>query len=319
MSKGKTKKQIEEAVAPQATPTDASSKAMMMAQIVNGMAQMSPMDMTHFFTQAQALIGTEASSIPDGTAQKNLASVNSAGAVKEDLDNILAGEQLSEELKEKASTLFEAAINTRVALKEAEIEELYENRLNEEIDILTEEFTEKADQYLTYVAEQWLKENKTQVDTSIRTELAEEFIKGLFNLFNEHYVTIPEDKTDVVETMAEEIATLRQRLDDQINENIETKKKLEVYSRDEALKEVSEGLALTQAAELKKLTEGFDSADLEGFKKKALILREQHFKSKPKNSTAQVITENAPLKTEEKSNNPSMSRLVEFMRNSAKN
>lgn len=315
MTKPVKKKKLNEAVEPQATLTDASSKSAIMAQVVNGMANLSAGDLTKFFTQWQAMIGHEADSIPDGTADKNLASVNSSGAIKEDLGAILNGETLSEEIKEKTAVLFEAAVATKVGLIKAELEEQYETRLNEEIDTLNTTLAEQVDEYLTYVAKKYIKENRTAVRNSIRTELAEDFIRGMKSLFDEHYVSIPEDQVDAVEALSEEVRKVKEINNSLVQENIEKTKQLESYLKEQAIKEVSEGLAMTQVEKLKKLCEGVDfNNDVETFKKKVKILREEHIDKKGKT----VLSEATPG-TEKVVSDGGMKKLRDFMVNSVKN
>lgn len=284
MSKGtKSKKVVEEAVAPQATPTPATSKAMMMANIVDGMAKMSAPDLLPFFEKWQAMIGHEADTIPNGAAAKNLASIKSGGAVvSEEIKSILESESLSDETKEKAAVLFEAAVGTRVALIQAQLEEENEKKLDEHIDQMNETLMSQVDQYLTYVAEQWIKENKADVRRSLKTELAESFIRGLHNLYQEHGVSIPDDQIDAVEALTEEIEKLKSKLDEQVNENIQNKNLLEKYQRDDVIKQETEGLALTQVEKVKKLAEGVEGSDMETFRRKVKLLRESQFPtSKP--------------------------------------
>lgn len=316
MSKSK-KTVIREAESPVATPTEATSKAMMMANIVNGMAKMTPLDLTYLHNAAMDLIGKEASSIPNDAAAKNLASVNSSDAIKEDINEIFPGEALSEDMKEKAATLFEAAVNARVIEKEGAIEQRYEDRLNEEVDKINDTLLGQVDQYLTYVAEQWMKQNKVAVDQSIRTTLAEDFISGLHRLVSEHYVTIPEDRVDVVEALSVKVQELEEKLNVQINENIEKSEKLKTYEKEEAIQEVSEGLAMTQIDKLKKLSEGVDfGADIETYKKKLRVIRENYFKSNSGKRKSEMIVESGST-----GNVPSsgIDALAQYIANSVKN
>ena len=322
MRKPKDKKVITESIEPTAFPTEATSKAALMANVLDSMGKMSMVDMTYLFNAAQELVGKEASSIPDGTAQKNLASINSTNAViSEELKEILEKETLSEETKEKASVLFETAVNTKVALLEAELQEIHEEILEEEIETILETLTEQVDQYLTYVAKTWMKENKPAIDRSIRTELAESFISGWHKLCAEHYVQIPDEQVDAVEALTEEIENLKSQLNTQITENIEVNKKLQSFEREEALKEVSDGLVLTQFEKLKKLSEGIDYDNIETFKRKVKILKESHFDSNGKKKTLlSEMTSSKETTDDEVSNkNVNMKKLTEYIRNTVKN
>jgi len=291
------KKVISEAEAPQAFPTEATSKAIMMANVLDAMGRMSQMDLTDWHNQAMALIGHEADQIPDGTADRNLKSTNSNQAIKEELSEILGSDTtLSEEFKSKASVLFEAAVSQQVSVKTAEIEELYESRLNEEIDEINDKYLQHVDQYLTYVAKNYIKENKLEIHNTIRTELAEGFIQGMFQLFSEHYVSIPEDKVDIVEALSEKVYELEDKLSTIINENIEKESELEKFSREQALEEISEGLALSQKVKLKQLTENISmDGDIDLFKKKLKTIRESFITKNPVKATIEDTFEGDDL------------------------
>lgn len=314
----KSKKQIDEqAVAPEATPTKASSKAWMMANVVDGMMKMAPADLEPHFQEWMDLIGKENQVIPDGTAEKNLASVKSTNAVvSEELKEILETETLSEETKERAAVLFEAAVSTKVAFIKAQLEEDNEKRLDEEIDKINETVLAQIDQYLTYVAEQWVKENKVQVKRTIKTELAESLIRGMYQVFKEHNVSIPDEQVDAVEALSEEIESLRKKLNDQINENITFSKELEQYKKDEVISKETEGLALTQVDKIKKLAEGIDFGnDLETFRKKVKILKESQVPtSKLKTTTTELVQEVIEEEQKEDTNKKSVSDMKSLAR-----
>jgi hypothetical protein len=319
VKKTKEKTINEQAQSPQAFPTEATSKAMLMANVLDVMGKMSRMDLTKWHDQAMAMIGHEADSIPSGTAAKNLASVGSSGAVNEELAEILAGENLSEDFRSKAAILFEAAVGAKVAVKTAEIEEMFESRLNEEIDQVSTGLQEKVDMYLSHVAKEFIKENKVQVRQTIRTELAEDFITGMYKLFTEHYVSIPEDRVDVVEALSTKVKELQEELNHQINENIEKAKQLEGFQKGEALEEVSEGLAMTQKDKLKKLSEGIAySGNMDEYKNKLKVIRESFIK-KPVGDAA-GLNDSVP---EEKSDAPApqtaIDRLVKHISKTVKN
>lgn len=289
-------------LAPQAFPTDATSKAMFMANIVNGIAEMPPADLLPFYEKWQALIGQEASSIPDGAAAQNLQSINSGNAVvSEELKAILETETLSEDTKERASVLFEAAVSSKVAFIKAELEEANESKLNEEIDRINTVLNDQINQYLTYVAEQWMKDNKAAVKQSIRTELAESFISNMAKVINEHYFTISDEQVDAVEALSEEVKSLREKLNAQINENVETKRALEEFRKDEVIRQETDGLAVTQVEKVRKLAEGVDfNNDVDSFRKKVKIIRESNVPTSSK--SAPLITEGVPSVIEEEYN-----------------
>ena len=185
--------------------------------------------------------------------------------VKDDMDALVQGEELSEEFKTKASTIFEAAVSAKV-LSEVnqrveQLEESYKKELAEAQEEHKSTVTEKVDGYLNYVVEEWMKENEIAVEKGIRSELVEDFMTGLKNLFTEHYIDIPEEKVDLVDDLFEKVEELEQKLDESINTSVDVKKELAEYKREETLREVSEDLADTEKEKLGKLAEGIDFED----------------------------------------------------------
>lgn len=280
----------------EAKPSDASKSAMM-AQAITSMASMDKSQLD----QVLAMMNSKqfASTIPDDAAAKNAASVAMKGAVKEDVAELFAGEQLSEEFKEKTAVLFEAAVNAKVIAEVARIEEEYETKLEEEVEQVTENLTEQIDHYMSYVAQNWLEENQVAIDTSLRNELAEDFIMGLRNLFAEHYVQFPEEQVDAVEALAEKVEELEARLNEQLEKNIEMSAIVEERNKEKIFAEVSEGLALTQVDKFKTLTEGVEfENNPDNYKKKLEIVKEKYFGIKQAPSTLNEEVEE-PTTTQE--------------------
>ena len=219
--------------------------------------------------------------------------------VKDDIDAITNGEELSEEFKTKASTIFEAAVSAKVISevnqRVEKLEEDYKKELSEAKDEYQKNLTEKTDGYLNYVVEEWMKENELAVEKGIRSELVEDFMSGLKNLFTEHYIDIPEEKVDLVDDLFEKVEDLEQKLDESINANVETKQELSKYKKQEKLREVTEDLADTEKEKLEKLSEGVDYEDDEQYKEKLEVIKENYF---PK-----VVTETTQTITEEVENN----------------
>ena len=267
----------------EAKPSDAS-KSGMMAQAMTSMAAMDKSQLS----QVLAMMNSKqfASTIPDDAAAKNAASVAMKGAVKEDVAELFSGEQLSEEFKEKTAVLFEAAVNAKVIAEVARIEEEYEAKLTEEVEEVTDTLTEQIDHYMSYVAQNWLEENEVAIETSLRNELAEDFIMGLRNLFAEHYVQFPEEQVDAVEALAEKVEDLEARLNEQLEKNIELNAIVEERNKEKVFAEVSEGLALTQVDKFKTLTEGVEfENNPDNYKKKLEIVKEKYFGIKTAPST----------------------------------
>lgn len=208
------------------------------------------------------------------------------GNVKEELAAIF-GEDISEEFIERAATLFEAA----VALKVAEIEEAYLDKLDEEVEDIYGEMVEKIDQYLTYTAKNWLVENEVAIESSLKTELAEEFIDSLKNVFVEHYIDIPSDKVDVLESLSDRIQELEERLNEEINEKIEMSELLSFYALDETFDDVSEGLTMTQVEKFRTIAENLEfDGNIENYKNKLEVVKENYFSNKS-SRTSNILTE----------------------------
>ena len=211
--------------------------------------------------------------------------------VKEDIEAIVNGEDLSEDFKTKASTIFEAAVSAKV-LSEVnsridELETNYKKEITEAKEEHLSAVTEKVDGYLNYVTEEWMKENELAVEKGIRSELVEDFMTGLKNLFTEHYIDIPEEKVDLVDDLFEKVEELEQKLDESINTSVDVKKELATYKKAETLREVSEGLADTEIEKLGKLADGIDFEDKSQYSEKLEVIKENYF---PKQQ-AEVITE----------------------------
>jgi len=213
--------------------------------------------------------------------------------LEEDVKALLEGEELSEEFEEKAKTIFEAAIRSKIAsLKEA-LENRYASALVEQVETIKSELIERVDSYLEYVANEWINENRLQVETGLRGELSESFMTGLKNLFEEHYVEIPEEKYNVLEAMVEKLDEMETKLNEQIDTNIALTKRLSESVSDNILDEVSEGLALSQKEKLASLAEGVEFESEEQYREKLVTLREAYFASKPVTNSQEVISEDA--------------------------
>jgi len=208
-------------------------------------------------------------------------------AVQEDLAALFDGSELSEDFREKATVIFEAAINEKVSGVVASLEEQYEARLTEEVGAIEEALVEKIDSYLDYVVEQWVEENKLAIESGIKAEVVESFMEGLKGLFTEHYVDAPQEKLDILAQTAAEVEELKAKLSASINENIELSKKLESAEADKAFTEVSEGLAATQIEKLRTLAEGIEYAGVASYKKKLGMIKESYFAAKKVESNAQ--------------------------------
>jgi len=214
-------------------------------------------------------------------------------SIEEDIEALIAGEELSEEFQEKARTIFEAAIKTKVAEMKEEVQKQYEVSLTEEVANLKSELTERVDSYLEYVAQEWLTENQLSVEHGLKTEMTESFLTGMKSLFEEHYVTIPEEKYDVLNSMVEKLDEMEDKLNEQINKNIALNKRLAESVADVILADVSEGLAVSQKDKLASLAENVEFDGEQSYREKLVTLREAYFSSNTgvQENTSETISE----------------------------
>lgn len=308
-----TELQIDEASAadtlkPGAGSGGTESKAETLATFTQLLAQLGKEDLSNIFNRTLEQIGKEAEKVP-GSADANRSTVaakSSAavgkGAWKEDIDEIFGSDDLTEDFKEKASTVFEAAVEARCILEEtrlqeqfetlaAELEEEFEQKLEETSTAMFEELSTKLDQYLDYVVEQWMEANELAIETQLRAEIAEGFMAGLQNLFAEHYITVPEDKLDVFAEMKAELDATKAKLNESIDEKLALQSVIDEATKEALLDEVSEGLAVTQSEKLRTLAEGLEYTDAETFKKKLEIVKENYFTEKKLSVATGLITE----------------------------
>ena len=210
--------------------------------------------------------------------------------IEEDVNALIEGENLSEEFKEKAKTIFEAAIVSKVSQIKEELESLYEERLIEEVEEIAQTLSERVDSYLEYVADEWFNENKLSVGNGLKEELNNSFMSGLKGLFEEHYVTIPEDRYDVLESMVEKLDEMETKLNEQIEKNVFLNKRLAESVADGIFDEISEGLADTQKDKLASLAESVEFESEEEYREKLEILRESYFPQKKVSPSARTET-----------------------------
>ena len=217
--------------------------------------------------------------------------------VSEDVSALLEGEELSEEFQEKARTIFEAALRSKVEeIKEgmvAAYDEAYEERLTEEVAEIKTALTERVDSYLEYVAEEWVTENRLAIESGLKAEMTESFLSGMKSLFEEHYVSIPEEKYDVLESMVEKLDEMETKLNEQIEKNITLNSRLSESVADGIFDEVAEGLALSQKEKLASLAESVEFESAKTYREKLEMLKESYFSAKkaPKAQTENLSEE----------------------------
>jgi len=210
--------------------------------------------------------------------------------IEEDVNALLGGEDLSEEFKEKARTIFEAALKSKIAEVTEVLESQYAEKLEEGVAEARAELAERVDSYLEYVSDEWFTENALVIEHALKTEMTESFLQGMKSLFEEHYVQIPEEKYDVLESMVEKLDDMETKLNEQIEKNISLNKRLSESVADGVLDQVSEGLAQTQKEKLASLAESVEFESEEAYREKLNTLKESYFNSKKEGAAAKTET-----------------------------
>ena len=208
--------------------------------------------------------------------------------VEDDVNALLGGEELSEEFRAKAKTIFEAAINSKVIAIREEIVREHEEKLSEEVEEIKVELQERVDSYLEYVADEWFVENQLAVENGLKADMTESFLEGMKGLFEEHYVQIPEEKYDVLKSMVEKLDDMETKLNEQIEKNISLNKGLAEATADGILESVSDGLAATQKEKLASLAESVEFESDEEYREKLETLKESYFPHKGARPTSKT-------------------------------
>ncbi len=218
----------------------------------------------------------------------------------EDVDALVAGEELSEEFKERAATIFEAAVNSRVAKEKASLTEAFEAALTEQVEQLKTELAEKVDDYISYAAKQWSEENSLAIEHGVKNEIAESFMNGLKSLFEEHHVGVPEEKFNLLDGMVEQIDEMEGKLNEQIESNVSLNKRLGSYIKMEIVNECGHGLTETQKEKLSELSEGVEFESEDDFKSKITTIKESYFTKKEVAPSADPVEDASPVIDETK-------------------
>lgn len=233
--------------------------------------------------------------------------------VKEDIDAIFSGEDLSEEFKTKVGTVFEAAVIARAVNVVEEMEKEILSAAAQTIEEAKAQIEEQVDSYLNYMVEQWMEENKLAVTSGLKMEIAEEFMADIKNVFEAHNINLPEEQLDVMEAMVSENEELKKKLNDVLHSNIELKKEVNEAKKNEIVTTVCEGLTATQAEKVKTLAEGVEFTTEREYSEKLKIIREQYFSSKVKTTAPTPVVESvdpAPASDESATVSPLMERYV---------
>lgn len=293
---------------PNSMPVGPANKAAAIGQIVDAMAGMDKETINKFVATINQ-IGHEADLIPGGDAAKNKNTINTkpsnAGVqlvtklesveasvsdlIKEDVSEIFEGEELSEDFKNKVSTLIESVINLKTAQRIAAIEEEYEAKYNEEMDAISENLIATLDDYLNYSVGEWLAQNRVAVESAVRADLAEGFMESLKALLSTHYIDVPDDRVDIIEEMNERIEELELFASEKLDEIEALRNEKAMMEAAAVVAEAAKGMTESDAEKLTKLSESVEFSSIEDFKEKVSILKEQHFKVETTKPTASTV------------------------------
>ena len=243
------------------------------------------------------------------TEEETIAEIN----VEEDLKALIEGEELSEEFQDKARVIFETAIKTKVEEIKEELQESYATALVEELETIKGGLIERVDSYLEYVSDEWMQENALQVEAGLKTEMTESFLEGMKGLFEEHYVTIPEEKYDVLESMVEKLDDMETKLNEQIEKNVSLNQRLAGATADSIFDSVSEGLADTQKEKLASLSESVEFESETEYREKLETLKESYFPTAKAPTTAKTETLSEGMEAAPETHSASMAAYLKSM------
>ena len=263
--------------------------------------------------------GTEVVAEEEATEEEEV--IEETIDVEADLQALVEGEDLSEEFQDKARTIFETVIKTKVAEIKEELNDSYAKALVEELDTIKNGLTERVDAYLEYVADEWIQENALQVENGLQTEMTESFLVGMKSLFEEHYVTIPEEKYDVLNSMVDKLDEMENKLNEQIDKNVALNKRLSESTADVIFADVSEGLADTQREKLASLAENVEFESETDYREKLNTLKESYFPTKsstPKSTSENLSEEVSTDEVASQDVSPSMQAYLDTLSRSAK-
>ena len=213
--------------------------------------------------------------------------------MKEDVAALTDGEDLSEEFKAKAATIFESAVKAKLVEEIEKLESEYDTKVAEKVEETKSEIVEKVDAYLNYVVKEWMKDNELAIEKGLRAEITEDFIGGLKNLFESHYIDVPQEKFDVIENQAAEIVKLKEEVNKTIEKNVELNQRISEFAREDIINDVSSDLAVTESEKLKGLAESIEYKDADSFRKSVETIKNSYFpKAKASDTESNEVAEN---------------------------
>lgn len=233
--------------------------------------------------------------------------------VTEDVAALTNGEDLSEEFKTKAATIFEAAVITRVKAEVSKLQEEFDTKLAEQVEEVKEGLVEKVDGYLNYVVEQWIAQNEIALESGMKSEILESFVEGMKGLFAEHYIEVPEEKFDVLGDMQEKLEQLESKLNESVATNVDLTKQINEQKRIASVVEAADGLADTDVEKFKGLAEELSYEDADSFKKKLQTIRENYFTNKSTTLVESVVTDSPVITEEFKAVDPTMKSYLSVL------
>ena len=309
---GATLKQVKDVVNKGAKPADSMPK---MANPVKEEEEIEDEVVAEEETAEEEVVAEEETTEEETVAEKEEVVEYD---IEEDVNALLAGEELSEEFQEKAKVIFETAINAKVSQIQVELEEKYSSVFAEEVETFKGELSERVDSYLEYVADEWFQENALVIDQGLKTEMTESFLSGMKDLFEAHYVEIPEDKYDVVHNMVDKLDDMETKLNEQIEKNVSLNKRLAESVADGILDQVSDGLAQTQKEKLASLAESVEFESEEEYREKLETLKESYFAPKKQSSSAKTETLSEGVSNDHQQYSGSMSAYVRALGSTVK-
>ena len=309
---GATLKQVKDVVNKGAKPADSMPK---MANPVKEEEEIEDEVVAEEETAEEEVVAEEETTEEETVAEKEEVIEYD---IEEDVNALLAGEELSEEFQEKAKVIFETAINAKVSQIQVELEEKYSSVFAEEVKTFKGELSERVDSYLEYVADEWFQENALVIDQGLKTEMTESFLSGMKDLFEAHYVEIPEDKYDVVHNMTNKLDEMETKLNEQIEKNVSLNKRLAESVADGILDQVSDGLAQTQKEKLASLAESVEFESEEEYREKLETLKESYFAPKKQSSSVKTETLSEGVSNDHQQYSGSMNAYVRALGSTVK-
>ena len=303
---GATLKQVKDVVNAKAKPAEAVSD-----EIEDGQEVVAEDEVAEVATEdGESLVSEEETTEEEVVAEEEELTVD----VETDIQALVEGEELSEEFQNKARTIFEAAIKTKVSEIKEDLQTAYEQALVEEVQTIKEELVDRVDGYLEYVADEWVQENALQVEAGLKTEMTESFLEGMKGLFEEHYVQIPEEKYDVIESMVDKLDEMEGKLNEQIEKNVALNKRLAESVSDVVFAEVTDGLAQTQKDKLAGLVDNVEFESETAYREKLNTLKESYFPTKTaQRNTTENLTEETGSTDYTSSVTPSMEAYLKTL------